>query len=251
MSSIFEVRGLCVGVEGNEIVKGVDLTIGPGELHAIMGRNGSGKSTLAHALMGHPSYEILDGEIMVDGEDIRDLAVHERAKKGMFLSFQYPAVVPGVQVGTLLRRSLQALRDEPVKAREFRKEVNETMSMLGMDRSFLSRTVNEGFSGGERKRLEVLQLMLIRPRLAILDETDSGLDIDALRITAEGVRIATQGSATLVITHYNRILEHLKPDRIHVMIDGVFVASGGPDLAHELEAHGYDSFEMNQAEAQA
>ena len=251
MSPILEVRGLRVGVEGTEIVKGLDLTIGPGELHAIMGRNGSGKSTLAHALMGHPSYDILDGEVVVDGENILDLAVHERARRGMFPSFQYPAVVPGVQVGTLLRRSLQALRDEPVKAKEFRKEVSETMSMLGMDRSFLSRTVNEGFSGGERKRLEILQLMLIRPRLAILDETDSGLDIDALRIAAEGVRIATQGSATLVITHYNRILEHLQPDCIHVMMDGVFVASGGPDLAHELEAHGYESFEKDQAEAQA
>tara|TARA_B100001996_G_scaffold162835_1_gene124182 strand:- start:496 stop:1233 length:738 start_codon:yes stop_codon:yes gene_type:complete len=240
---ILDIRELHVSVEGKEIIKGINLTIKTGEIHAIMGRNGSGKSTLAHVLMGHPAYEITSGEIFFLGKSIEDYDVFERARAGMFLSFQYPPSIPGVQVGNFLKKSVNNVRDENIKAREFRKELNNAMEKLEMDRSFLSRYVNDGFSGGEKKRLEMLQMMLLKPRLALLDETDSGLDIDALRLVAKGINETAQNIGVLLITHYQRLLDLVKPDFVHAMIDGKFVKSGGPELALELEARGYDWLE--------
>ena len=208
-----------------------------------MGRNGSGKSTTAHVLMGHPDYEVTDGTVDLEGNDLLEMEAYERARAGIFLSFQYPHSVPGLQVGNFLRRSVAAIRgEEEAKGSEFRNQLKQGMEQLGLDRSFLSRYVNDGFSGGEKKRFEILQMMLIKPKLAILDETDSGLDIDGIRTVAEGVDAAIRGtqSAALIITHYNRILEHVKPDKIHVLIDGKIVMSGGPELANQLEEKGYD-----------
>ena len=240
---ILDIRELHVSVDGKEIIKGINLAIKTGEIHAIMGRNGSGKSTLAHVLMGHPAYEITSGEIFYLGKEIEDYDVFERARAGMFLSFQYPPSIPGVQVGNFLKKSVNNIRDENIKAREFRKELNNAMEKLEMDRSFLSRYVNDGFSGGENKRLEMLQMMLLKPRLALLDETDSGLDIDALRLVAKGINETAQNIGVLLITHYQRLLDLVKPDFVHAMIDGKFVKSGGPELALELEARGYDWLE--------
>ena len=240
---ILDIRELHVSVEGKEIIKGINLAIKTGEIHAIMGRNGSGKSTLAHVLMGHPAYEITSGEIFFLGKAIEDYDVFERARAGMFLSFQYPPSIPGVQVGNFLKKSVNNVRDENIKAREFRKELTNVMEKLEMDRSFLSRYVNDGFSGGEKKRLEMLQMMLLKPRLALLDETDSGLDIDALRLVAKGINETAQNIGVLLITHYQRLLDLVKPDFVHAMIDGEFVKSGGPELALELEARGYDWLE--------
>lgn len=240
---ILDIRNLHVSVEGKEIIKGINLTINSGEIHAIMGRNGSGKSTLAHVLMGHPAYEITKGEISFLGKPIEDYDVFERARAGMFLSFQYPPSIPGVQVGNFLKKSVNNVRDENVKAREFRKELNSAMEKLEMDRSFLSRYVNDGFSGGEKKRLEMLQMMLLKPSLALLDETDSGLDIDALRLVAKGINETAENIGVLLITHYQRLLDLVKPDFVHAMIDGKFVKSGGAELALELESKGYDWLE--------
>ena len=242
---ILNISNLHISVEGTEIIKGLSLTINKGEVHAIMGRNGAGKSTLANALMGHPAYSIESGEISYNGRPLEELEVFERARAGMFLSFQYPSVLPGVKVGTFLKKSIEAVRGEPVKQKEFRTQLKAAMQLLDMDRSFLSRYVNDGFSGGEKKRLEILQLVLLQPTLAMLDETDSGLDIDALRIVSKGINQVAPQAGCLVITHYQRLLDHVKADYVHVMIDGKMVKSGGPELAHKLEEQGYDWLEAD------
>jgi Fe-S cluster assembly ATP-binding protein len=280
------IRNLHVAVEGREILRGVDLTVHQGEVHALMGPNGSGKSTLVNALMGHPLYEITRGTITLDGEDLLELAPDERARLGLFLGFQYPSAIPGVTVANFIRTALVSLarprarseqelltetgevkrevneastagdgqalaqptyvgRRGTVRAnpalREFRRQLREALAMLKMDESFATRYVNDGFSGGEKKRLEILQMAMLRPRIAMLDEPDSGLDIDAVRIVAEGInRLRGPERGILLVTHYQRILNYVKPDFVHVMIDGRVVRSGGPELAQELEAQGYD-----------
>jgi Fe-S cluster assembly ATP-binding protein len=236
--------------DGREILKGIDLAVRDGEVHAIMGPNGSGKSTLAYALMGHPAYEITDGQILVDGDDVTELAADERAHRGLFLAFQYPHAVPGVTVTTFLRSAINATRkaraggsDDPIPIPEFRKELLGQMDRLKVSRELASRYLNDGFSGGEKKRVEILQMAMLKPRIAILDETDSGLDIDALRVVAEGVQgLVGPEMGALVITHYQRILNFLKPDFVHVFVGGRIVEEGGPELAHKLEAEGYEAF---------
>lgn len=240
--------GLHVDVETEdgpkEILKGVDLTINPGEVHAIMGPNGSGKSTLAYSLAGHPKYHITSGEVTLDGTAINDLTVDERARAGLFLAMQYPVEVPGVSTANFLRTAKTAIDGEAPKVRTWVKEVNAAMQELGLDESFTSRSLNEGFSGGEKKRAEIVQLQLLNPKYAILDETDSGLDIDALRVVADGVnRYTAPGDrGVLLITHYTRILNYIRPDFVHVYVDGRVVAAGGPELADKLEETGYDSY---------
>ena len=241
---VLAIHDLHVSVEGNEIIKGISLSINLGEVHVVMGRNGAGKSTLANAIMGHPAYEVTSGHITYNGRDLDEMEVFERARAGMFLSFQYPSSIPGVQVGTFLRKSVTADRGESApSAREFRKELKSHMEALDMDKSFLSRYVNDGFSGGEKKRLEILQMLMLNPNLALLDETDSGLDIDALRVVAEGINSIGSTSGCLLITHYQRLLDHVKPTFVHVMIDGKIVKTGGAELALDLEAKGYDWLE--------
>lgn len=237
---ILRVENLHVSVDGTQILNGMDLLVNRGEIHVIMGRNGAGKSTLASVIMGHPAYEITQGNIHYMGTNLEEMDVFERARAGMFLSFQYPAVIPGVKVGTFLKKSVQAVRKEEVKGREFRKEVNEAMASLEMQKSVLNRYVNDGFSGGEKKRLEILQMLLLKPHLALLDETDSGLDIDALRIVSKGINTVAPNAGCLIITHYQRLLDHVKPHFVHVMIDGAIVQSGGPELALKLESEGYE-----------
>ncbi len=243
-----EISGLHVDVETEdgpkEILKGVDLTINPGEVHAIMGPNGSGKSTLAYSLAGHPKYHITSGTVTLDGTPLNDLTVDERARAGLFLAMQYPVEVPGVSTANFLRTAKTALDGEAPKVRTWVKEVNAAMHELGLDDSFTARSLNEGFSGGEKKRAEIVQLQLLNPKYAILDETDSGLDIDALRVVADGVnRYTAQGDrGVLLITHYTRILNYIKPDFVHVYVDGRVVAEGGPELAQQLEETGYDSY---------
>jgi Fe-S cluster assembly ATP-binding protein len=248
-----EIKNLHVALEdGSEIVKGIDLAVNSGEVHAIMGPNGSGKSTLAYALMGHPAYEITEGEILLDGENLVDLEADERSQRGLFLAFQYPHAVPGVTVASFLRAAVNAQRkaknggeDDPVRIPEFRKDLTEAMERLKVPREMTSRYLNQGFSGGEKKRVEILQMAMLRPRIAVLDETDSGLDIDALRIVAEGVRtLVGPEMGALVITHYQRILNYIEPDFVHVFVDGRVVEEGGPELAHKLEAEGYKAFEL-------
>ena len=238
---IFVIEDLHVSVEGKEIVKGLNLVIRKGEVHALMGPNGSGKSTLAHALMGHPRYEVTKGRALFNGEDILGMTPDKRARRGLFLAFQYPAGIPGVVMGNFLRSALKARRGEDVPVREFRKVLDETLDLLKMDPAFARRYVNEGFSGGEKKRAEVLQMAMLEPEMAILDETDSGLDIDALKTVAEGIN-ALRGPerAMLLITHYQRILDYVRPDIVHVLYDGRIVKTGGPELAHELEKRGYE-----------
>ena len=242
-STLLEIRDLHVGIDGNEILKGIDLKIGPGEIHAIMGRNGSGKTTTANVIMGHPDFDVERGDVILEGESLLELEAWERAREGVFLSFQYPQAVPGLQVGNFLRKSVASVRGEDeAKGSAFREELTSAMESLDIPRSFMSRYVNDGFSGGEKKRFEILQLMLLKPRLAVLDETDSGLDIDGIRTVSEGVNTAIRGtdSAALIITHYSRILEHVQPDMVHVLLDGRIVASGGPELATKLEERGYE-----------
>ncbi len=245
--SILEIKNLHVGIDGKEIVKGLNLTINSGEVHAIMGPNGTGKSTLSYALMGHPSYEVTEGEVWFKGQNILDLEPDERSRLGMFLAFQYPVAIPGVTVANFLRSAINARRraenpeDKGVSIPEFRKMLKEKMSMLKMDPAFAGRYLNDGFSGGEKKRAEILQMAVLQPSIAILDETDSGLDIDALRIVSEGVNtLMNEEMGVLVITHYQRLLNYIKPHFVHVMMGGRIVESGGPDLALQLEEHGYD-----------
>jgi Fe-S cluster assembly ATP-binding protein len=246
-----EIRNLHVALEdGTEIVKGVDLEVDLGQMHAIMGPNGSGKSTLAYALMGHPTYEVTEGQILFDGEDLTELGADERAQRGLFLAFQYPHAIPGVTVTSFLRSAMNAIRkaraggvDDPIPIPEFRDELMAAMEELKVSRELASRYVNDGFSGGERKRIEVLQLAMLKPKIAVLDETDTGLDIDALRIVAGGVNtLVGPDMGALLITHYQRILQYVQPDFVHVFMDGRIVAEGGPELAHTLEAEGYEAF---------
>ena len=242
------IKGLHVGVETEsgtkEILKGVDLAVNSGETHAIMGPNGSGKSTLAYAIAGHPKYTITGGSVSLDGADVLEMSVDERAKAGLFLAIQYPVEVPGVSVANFLRTAATAIRGEAPKVRTWIGEVKEAMSGLNMDPAFAERSVNEGFSGGEKKRHEILQLELLKPKIAILDETDSGLDVDALRIVSEGVnRVKSQSDlGVLLITHYTRILRYMKPDFVHVFANGKIVEEGGPDLAEKLEEKGYAEY---------
>ena len=239
-----EVRDLSVSVEDKAILKGVSLTIKAGETHAIMGPNGSGKSTLAYSLAGHPKYTVTGGTVTLDGEDVLTMSVDERARAGLFLAMQYPVEVPGVSVSNFLRTAATAIRGEAPNLRLWVKEQKEAMAALEMDPAFANRNVNEGFSGGEKKRHEILQLELLKPKIAILDETDSGLDVDALRVVSEGVnRVrATGETGTLLITHYTRILRYIEPDFVHVFVDGNIVAEGGKELADELEANGYAKY---------
>jgi Fe-S cluster assembly ATP-binding protein len=252
-SNNLEIRDLHVQIEGEdkEILKGINLTVEAGKIHAIMGPNGSGKSTLAYTLAGHPRYEVTEGEVLYHGENVLDLEADERSKLGIFLAFQYPVAVAGVTVANFLRAAINAHRGEEGRDRrqtaipvaEFRKQLNERMKMLDMAPEFARRYLNEGFSGGEKKRLEILQMAMLKPSIALMDETDSGLDIDALRIVANGVNTIKQQNpemGVLVITHYQRLLDYIKPDVVHVLMDGLIVREGGPELALELEEKGYD-----------
>ena len=249
--STLEIKNLHANVlpteEGQEpkpILKGVNLTIKAGETHAIMGPNGSGKSTLAYTLAGHPKYEVTEGEVLLDGENILEMEIDERARAGLFLAMQYPVEVPGVSSSNFMRSAVTAVRGESPKLREWVAELNAARESLQMDASFSERSVNEGFSGGEKKRHEVMQLALMKPKFAVMDETDSGLDVDALRIVSEGInryQDETDGGI-LMITHYQRILNYVKPDHVHIFADGVIKHSGGFELAEKLEAEGYDAF---------
>lgn len=246
--SKLEIRGLQVVVKTEngpkEILKGVDLTVNSGETHAIMGPNGSGKSTLAYSIAGHPKYEITGGSVHLDGADILEMSVDERAKAGLFLAMQYPVEVPGVSVSNFLRTAATALRGEAPNVRKWVGEVKDAMASLKMDPTFAERSVNEGFSGGEKKRHEIMQLELLKPKIAILDETDSGLDVDALKIVSEGVNRAKAANnlGVLLITHYTRILRYIKPDFVHVFANGRIVEEGGPELADRLEENGYEEY---------
>ncbi len=245
--SQLEIKNLHVSIEDKEILKGLSLTINQGEIHAIMGPNGTGKSTLAYTLMGHPNYTVTSGEIIFKGQNVLDLEPDERSRAGIFLAFQYPVAIPGVTVANFLRSAINArLRvinpdDKGMPIPEFRKMLKEKMTTLKMDHAFAGRYLNDGFSGGEKKRAEILQMAALKPEIAILDETDSGLDIDALRIVSEGVNaLSGPDLGVLVITHYQRLLNYIKPNFVHIMLDGRIVESGGPDLALHLEEHGYD-----------
>ena len=249
MSVSLEIRNLHARVEGEEqeILRGVDLTIHQGEIHALMGPNGSGKSTLANVLLGNPAYEVTEGEILLEGENVLEMEADERSRAGLFLAFQYPVAIPGVTLANFLRHAINSRRkqenpeDKGIPIPQFMRLMRGKMDELGVDHSFAGRYLNEGFSGGEKKRAEVLQMAVLEPKIAVLDETDSGLDIDALRIVAEGVnKLTGPGLGALVITHYQRILNYIKPEYVHVMFSGKIVESGGPDLALQLEENGYD-----------
>lgn len=236
-----EIRDLTVEADGNEILRGVTLDLDRGRTIALMGPNGSGKSTLAYAIAGHPAYDVTGGTMTWKGTELNELSPDERARLGVFLAMQYPIEIPGVSVTNFLRTSLNAISDEEVPVREFMTRLKAEMSELEVDQSFLQRSVNEGFSGGEKKRFEILQMAMLKPELAVLDETDSGLDVDALRVVSEGVdRLRTPELGVLIITHYTRILRYIRPDEVHVMFEGRIVASGGPELADQLEAEGYE-----------
>jgi Fe-S cluster assembly ATP-binding protein len=254
--ALLELKDLHVALEdGTPIVKGVSLKIASDEVHAIMGPNGSGKSTLAYAIAGHPAYEITEGQILVDGVDMTDAAADERAQAGLFLAFQYPHAIPGVTVTNFLRQAINAVRksrnggvEDPIPVPEFRKELLGQMDRLKVSRELASRYLNDGFSGGEKKRVEILQMAMLKPRVAVLDETDSGLDIDALKVVAAGVKsLVGPEMGALVITHYQRILNYVEPDYVHVFVDGRIVEEGGPELAHELERSGYSRWERKEA----
>ena len=247
---LLEIKNLHAEVPGRQILKGVDLTMNEGEVHAIMGKNGSGKSTLAQVLMGKESYEVTEGSIAYKGQDLLELSTEERAREGMFIAFQYPVEIPGVSTSYFLRAAVNEIRKHQgqpeLSAADFLKMVRQKMSDLKMDPSFMQRAVNEGFSGGEKKRNEVFQMLVCDPQFCIMDETDSGLDIDALRIVAEGANALRDGKRSmLVVTHYQRLLDYIKPDYVHVMIDGRIVETGGPDLALKLEAEGYETYEKH------
>jgi Fe-S cluster assembly ATP-binding protein len=239
-----EIRNLHVTAEGKQILKGVSLDVDAGSIHALMGPNGSGKSTLANAIMGHPSLEVTEGTITFKGEDITEAAPDERSRMGLFMAFQYPVAIPGVTVAKYLRMIVNSHREahgeEPVKLKDFRKQTEEAMALTNIPKDFSSRYLNEGFSGGEKKRMEILQLAMLQPAMAVLDETDSGLDIDALQVVADGVnKFAGPGMGVLIITHYQRILHLIKPDAVHVLYDGRIVKEGGPELVEQLEEKGY------------
>ncbi|MCS7246186.1 MAG: Fe-S cluster assembly ATPase SufC [Thermomicrobium sp.] len=253
---LFAIENLRAGIEGKEILRGVNLVIERGEIHALMGPNGSGKSTLAYVIAGHPNYEVYEGRILYKGENILELPPDERARMGLFLAFQYPTAIPGVTMANFLRLAVNSVRkarygeDKALSPREFRRLLREKLQMLRMEESFASRYLNEGFSGGEKKRAEILQMALLEPEFAVLDETDSGLDIDALRTVSDGVnRLFNPTMALLVITHYQRILNYIRPQFVHVMLDGKIAVSGGPELAEELEEKGYDWVKSRFAEA--
>ena len=254
--SELEIRNLHVSIEDREILKGVNLSVKQGEVHALMGPNGTGKSTLAYTLMGHPSYTVTEGEVWFKGQNILELAPDQRAHLGLFLAFQYPVAIPGVSVANFLRAAINARRkaenpeDKGITIPEFRKLLKERMDLLRMDHTFAGRYLNEGFSGGEKKRAEVLQMAALRPEIAVMDETDSGLDIDALRIVSEGVNtLRGPELGVLVITHYQRILNYIKPDFVHIMMGGRIVETGGAELALHLEEHGYDWLREKNSEA--
>jgi Fe-S cluster assembly ATP-binding protein len=255
----FEIKGLRVKVEGREILKGVSLTVNKGEVHAVMGPNGSGKSTLSHTLMGHPNYQVAGGHAYFKGKDILTMPTEERAKLGLFLALQYPVVVPGITMSNFLRTAINAKRgfdgkdkSKAINVKEFRALLKNEMSVLRMDDSFLSRYVNEGFSGGEKKRAEILQMAVLKPEIAILDETDSGLDIDSIKFVSDAVnRMRGPDLGILIITHYTRILKFIKPDFVHVLVHGEFVRSGGPELADWLEAKGYSEWVKEPAKQPA
>ena len=251
------IKNLHVNIAGKEILRGLDLTVNTGEIHAIMGPNGTGKSTLAYALMGHPNFEVTDGEVLFKGQNLLELEPDERSRLGIFLAFQYPVAIPGVTVANFLRTALNAHRravnpdHKGIPIPEFRKMLKEEMDLLKMDHSFAGRYLNEGFSGGEKKRAEILQMAALKPEIAILDETDSGLDIDALRIVSDGVNALTgPHMGVLVITHYQRLLNYIKPHHVHIMLGGRIVESGGPELALRLEEHGYDWIREKYEEAE-
>lgn len=256
--SQLEIKDLHVSIEDKEILKGLSLTLKQGEIHAIMGPNGTGKSTLAYTLMGHPNYTVTGGEVLLDGRNVLETEPDERSRAGIFLAFQYPVAIPGVTVANFLRSAINSRRrannpeDKGMPIPEFRKMLKEKMDMLKMDHNFAGRYLNDGFSGGEKKRAEILQMATLKPRFAILDETDSGLDIDALRVVADGVNaLSGPELGVLVITHYQRLLNYIKPQFVHVMMGGRIVESGGPDLALHLEEHGYDWLREKTAEETA
>ncbi len=240
-NSLFEFKDIHVAVEGKEVVSGVSLSIKPGEIHAIMGPNGSGKSSLSNALMGHPNYAITSGEARLNGSDILEMTPDERSRAGLFLAFQYPLAIPGVTVANFLRAALKSHRGKDADMSDFRRLLKKEMDALSIDHSFATRYLNDGFSGGEKKRVEILQQAILQPRMALLDETDSGLDIDALKTVAEGInRFHSDGNGILLVTHYQRLLNYVKPDHVHVLMNGRFAKSGGPELALKLEESGYD-----------
>lgn len=253
---LFLIENLRAGIEGKEILHGVNLAFERGEIHALMGPNGSGKSTLAYVIAGHPNYEVYEGRILYKGENVLELSPDERARLGMFLAFQYPTAIPGVTMANFLRLAVNSVRkarfgeDKALSPREFRRLLREKLELLRMEESFAGRYLNEGFSGGEKKRAEILQMAMLEPEFVVLDETDSGLDIDALRTVADGVnKLFNSNMALLVITHYQRILNYIRPHYVHVMLDGRIAISGGPELAEELEQRGYDWVKAQYAEA--
>ena len=245
-----QIKDLHVEIEGKEILKGVSIDASMGEVVALMGPNGAGKSSLGYALLGHPAYKVTAGQIIFKGEDVTKLPPNERAKKGLFLSFQYPSEVPGVSMANFLRSAINARREKknPIPVGEFIKQLKEIMKMLKIDESFIHRYLNEGFSGGEKKRAEILQLAMLKPGMAVLDETDSGLDIDSLKVVADGInKLMSPGMGILLITHYQRILNYIKPNKVYIMMNGKVVKSGGAELVHQIEAQGYESLQQTAA----
>ena len=243
MAELLRVDNVRASIEEKEILKGINLTINKGEIHVVMGTNGAGKSTLANVIMGNPAYEVTEGSIVFDGENITEEAVNDRAKKGIFMSFQHPISVPGITVENFIRTAKNTITGENVRALAFKKELKVKMEELSFDTSYANRYVNEGFSGGERKKNDILQMSILNPKLAILDETDSGLDVDAVRIVSEGVnRFHNEENAVLIITHHNQILQKLQPNFVHILIDGRIVKTGGPELVREIEEKGYDAY---------